>query len=323
MRFLAIILLFILIAFSSCAILTKSESKEISNFAGAVNGFSGIPPKINDSYYQWKLQSQRMAIITGLDSNIQKDDFLAVDENYILRKKEYDSTAAKVDTFCSLIGKISKTISLLTDQSYLTDFSHKADTLSINLDSAISNFNKIENKKIPPVSGNTLGALYKDIIKYRIKKLQKKYLTRFLDSITPIVDTLVMLRESIFITSRDIEIEKETRRQVEENLVNSKIILRTSNNSKDVELLDLQTRVWFNSEVLSGLETYHNLKTLVPQNDKTLLKLKESMDKLDKDIHVRKISAKDLFAATKGFISDAENLSKSYDKFQTALKKNN
>jgi hypothetical protein len=47
------------------------------------------------------------------------------------------------------------------------------------------------------------------------------------------------------------------------------------------------------------------------------------MDHLDKDLHRRKISAKELFEDTKGFISDAQGLYTSYEKFEKALKKNN
>ncbi|MGN6802132.1 MAG: hypothetical protein ACTHJN_09510 [Ginsengibacter sp.] len=74
-----------------------------------------------------KLQSQRMEVVTGLDSNVTKDDFLEVDEQYIMEKRRYDSQVAKIDTFCGLISKIAKTINLLTDQSYLSNFNHKAD----------------------------------------------------------------------------------------------------------------------------------------------------------------------------------------------------
>lgn len=47
-----IILLSIGVYAAGCSTLTKIQSKAISNFAGSVNNFSSIPPKINDSYYQ-------------------------------------------------------------------------------------------------------------------------------------------------------------------------------------------------------------------------------------------------------------------------------
>jgi len=307
-------ILFILFSASSCSVLTKSESKQISNFATSMQDFSTLPPKINDIYYQWKLESQRLSVVSGLDSNFKKHDYLTVDKQYTSETITYDSIVSKIDTFCSLIVKISKTINLLTDQSYLTNFNHKADTLSINLDTAISNLNKIEDKKLSLVGGNLLGGFYKAVVKYRMRKLQRKYLVEFFDNITPVIDTIYMYRDYVFIRSKDVEDEEITRHANENNFV----LLNANDiaNGK-YHFMDFQAKIWFNSIVLSGLSSYYTLTDIIPKNEAAFLKMKNSMDKLDRDIHNKKLSAKDLFNDTKDFISDANNLSNTFKKYQS------
>lgn len=175
----------ILIVFSGCkTILTTTHTNNVEGFARSAKTLSTAPGELyrNISDFRHELRLIESSTLFSSDKVIPRLD------NISDMRRQFETNAAQINQACMIINAYAQSLLALVDEGYQKGLEDEDENLALQLNSAITAYNKNFNKNIPAGVGDFLGVVINKIGSVKLRKLQKEYLKEFVVQGDVIVD---------------------------------------------------------------------------------------------------------------------------------------
>lgn len=175
----------VLIVFSGCkTMLTTTHTNNVEGFARSAKTLSTAPGELyrNISDFRHELRLIESSTLFSSDKVIPRLDNIAD------MRRQFETNAAQINQACMIINAYAQSLLALVDEGYQKEIEEEDENLALQLNSAISAYNKNFNKNIPAGVGDFLGVVINKIGSVKLRKLQKEYLKEFVVQGDVIVD---------------------------------------------------------------------------------------------------------------------------------------
>lgn len=271
----------------SCAILSHSQLKTINTFAVAAEKYPVFPGDVIKKAQELHFNNNI------LEASAVSDAALAM---LSLRKAtaEYDTGIAyskRINTSLHLIQRYAALLAQLSSDSYYNDFGENTKDLCTNLGSAVDSFNARVAPQLPPSIGGVLVQVVKiagtGIIRIKQAKALKKLI--------PVGDTIIQTIKNnlVSVFDGDLKLLLESYRQSFES--DFQIIILSNPSRIDYSSLHMYATTISDFAAVESLR--QKCTRLVSKMAAAHQEIKESLAK--------KENLKEMFGATKDFVTDA------------------
>ena len=288
----------IVVLFYSCAVLTKSQIKNINAFAISAESYSNFPSEIIKKRADLVLEEKLIGSILLQPEQIKKS-IVKAQENYLFQQQLADT----LDLSLQLIQQYASLLRKLSSTGYVENLKNNTDDLNENLGDLVKIANAKLPNKIPPNVGNAITKVIFLIGDKLTKIKQAKALKEFI----PIGDTLVKITVKNLVDALSADLPALLASDKE------KFINTYTNNIFSNENRVNSTSM---SQYLSALNDYDNLELLRQECIAAANKLSTAHSKLNSNIR-SKSDIKEIFQETQDLIVSVKDLFKTFRKLSS------
>lgn len=298
-----LICFFLLLALSSCSVLSDSQFKNINVYATTAKSYSVYPGNIIREYASLN-QNNRILKTSGFKDVAAVDAGLnSASQNYNLRI----NLANQFDLSLQLFQQYTALLSKLSSGDYVSDLSSNNKLLGENSTDLVKKYNAKASKKLPNEVGEKLSDAVFIIGKRWVKSRQAKALKEFIPAgnilLGTMVDNLVAglegndqgatsLKDLISLDKSDFK---------------DKYTIIVFGKPEGINYPNVKT-------YYETLNRYDSLETMRFQCVLTAKKIKAGHDKLTQSIQSKK-ELKEIFNESIDLIADVQKLKKAYESF--------
>jgi len=288
----------VVVLFYSCAVLTKSQIKNINAVAVSAESYSNFPSEIIKKRADLVLEEKLIGSILLQPEQIKKS-IVKAQENYLLQQQLADT----LDLSLQLIQQYASLLRKLSSTGYVENLKNNTDDLNENLGDLVKIANAKLPNKIPPNVGNAITKVIFLIGDKLTKIKQAKALKEFI----PIGDTLVKITVKNLVDALSADLPALLASDKE------KFINTYTNNIFSNENRVNSTSM---SQYLSALNDYDNLELLRQECIGAANKLSIAHSKLNSNIR-SKSDIKEIFQETQDLIVSVKDLFKTFRKLSS------
>ena len=294
-----VLFFWVIVLFYSCAVLTKSQIKNINAFAISAESYSNFPSEIIKKRADLVLEEKLIGSILLQPEQIKKS-IVKAQENYLFQQQLADT----LDLSLQLIQQYASLLRKLSSTGYVENLKNNTDDLNENLGDLVKIANAKLPHKIPPNVGNAITKVIFLIGDKLTKIKQAKALKEFI----PIGDTLVKITVKNLVDALSADLPALLASDKE------KFINTYTNNIFSNENRVNSTSM---SQYLSALNDYDNLELLRQECIAAANKLSTAHSKLNSNIR-SKSDIKEIFQETQDLIVSVKDLFKTFRKLSSS-----
>ena len=195
----SILIFYIPILLSGCAVLSNSQLQNINTFATATKNYTGFPGEVVKQGQQLQYNNNILEASVLPDSGLIIQSLTKSKEQY---KKGLDFSK-KMDLSLRLIQDYTALLVKLTSDSYTNDLGENTTELCGSLNNAVALFNSGFSTQIPPNVGEGISSIINIVGNRIIKNKQAKALKKFI----PIADTLIQVTKDKLVEALDDDLK--------------------------------------------------------------------------------------------------------------------
>ncbi|MBC7890197.1 MAG: hypothetical protein H7Z13_20165 [Ferruginibacter sp.] len=288
-----LVLIGVIVLFSGCTVLSKSQVKNINAFATTAKSYAYFPSEIVKQRAELVLEERLIASIQLPADQIKRsiDD---ARKNYLFQQQIAD----QMDLSLQLIQQYSSLLSKLSSGDFVENLSANTTELNDNLSGLV----KIANSRLPNKIPGTVGTAITKAIFLVGARLTKNKQAKALKEFIPVGDTLIKItvKNLVDVLSKDLADLLASDKQ--------KFINTYTNN-----ILAKESKVDYSSlnQYLGGLSNYENLELLRKTCVEAADKLSIAHSRLNSSIQA-KTDLPEIFSETQDLIVSVKELFKTF-----------
>lgn len=192
-----------LIFLNGCAVLTRTQVKEVETFAGAAQKYSTLPGSVAESYAGISRDRQL------LDASTLKEGELALEsiEEALSSLEKLKKQAAEVDRILHLLNVYGELLLKLTSGKFTEDVHKHTKALGSEIDGGIKYYNEHYNKSFD-IFGGAAAAVVRGAAGLFIKRKQSKALKKAVTGADPLIRAMIVEVEKfllLYLDEKDLD----------------------------------------------------------------------------------------------------------------------
>lgn len=162
----------------ACGSLQPAHTESVKAFAKAAKMMSAVPGELYGGVarYRHQLKMVEVSTVHRPEKLVEELDKVAV------LNRRFQQTAAQVHASMALVDVYAQALLTLTDEGYAKAVGKGGTDLGLQLHTALSTYNKLLGRNLPPSVGDFIGGVVARIGSAKLRRLQKKHLRSFVDS---------------------------------------------------------------------------------------------------------------------------------------------
>lgn len=166
------------VALFACSSLQPVQTENVKAFARSTRLMSAVPGELYGGItrYRHQLKMVEVSTVHRPEKLVEELDRMAAVNRRFLQN------AAQVHGSMALVEAYAKALLALTDEGYAKATGKGGEDLGLQLNTALSTYNKLFSRNLPPSVGDFIGGVVARIGSAKLRSLQKKYLRSFVDS---------------------------------------------------------------------------------------------------------------------------------------------
>jgi hypothetical protein len=176
-----------LAASSGCAVLTKTQTAAVHDFATQAKDYGTLPGEVVDAHHELRALRQRLDVTTVSDGAASWK-YLT---NAYSKTEALTEQANRADAALNILDSYAQLLVALSSDTFNDQLATAAERLSGSLNAAIGQYNKTFNKELPS-PGSFLAAGVRGLGGIYIRCKQAKYLRDYVTRADTIVQNLTL-----------------------------------------------------------------------------------------------------------------------------------
>jgi len=175
-----------LIFLSGCAVLTKTQIKEVDTFAATAKNYSTLPGTVIEKHGEMRKTQKMLKASTFKEGETS----LELIESALSSMEKLKKRAAEINGILNILDHYGDLLITLTSDKFTNEMQKNAETLGSEIDKGINNHNK-HYKTNFSLFGSTVAAIVRGAAGISIKRKQSKALKRAVIEADPAVREMI------------------------------------------------------------------------------------------------------------------------------------
>jgi hypothetical protein len=191
-RLLWLVVVFLVLLNSGCAVLTKSQVKEVNKFATAANDYGEMPGAVIAGHAKIRKTRESLRAATMFNG----DEALKAIQDGLTQEKNIADKGQEADAALKVLKDYAELLVKLTADEYTDSLQASSETLAKNIDKGIGKYNKIMSKDLS-LFGSSVAAIVRGIGGMYIRCEQEKALKQAIISADPVIESMTRTVEEM------------------------------------------------------------------------------------------------------------------------------